>query len=408
MMDRLLQHPGWLKAISLLLAFVLWVTVVPRYAQDQALYFDVPLQVVNHPEFLVVEGPENGSRTVRVEVKGRNFVVNRVKADNLWARVDYSQITEPGRQHLLRVAVGGEFAGPTYSVTPESIPVTLVARGEGAFPVQVNPATRTVVHEGKEYLFTARAEVDEVTLSGRADYLSLVRVARVELDALDLIPTNTQVRKQVIPTDASGKSVDKLSPVAVNVQLSWAPLPPGKSFKIQATTRGSLPAGLAVTGTEVDPPTITVRAATLGGALPEREVVETEPVDLTGKIRSFTSTVRLVAPPGTTVPLETVNVKVNIAEIPQEKVLKGIPLEVRGQAANAAVVANITDVQVRVSGSYTMVTNLQARDISAYIDVEGLGSGTHTLPVKVAAPPGITAAVADPATVKVEVTVATP
>lgn len=407
MMERLLQHSGWLKALSVALAILLWVIVVPRYAQDQTEEFEVPLEVIYHPDYFLEEGPQDNSRTVLVRVQGKNFAVQKVRANGLRAVVDYSGVKEPGRQQQVKVQASGNFSGVTYSANPDSIPVTLVAKSEAAFPVEVQTTVGSVVaHNGKEYLYTAKAEADEIRISGRIDFLDQVRYGRVVLDAVDLVPNNTNIRKQVIPTDASGKSVDKLAAAYVNVSLTWAELPPGKSFKVQPTTKGALPGGLAVASMEVQPAAVTVRAASLGGDLPNRDVVETEPIDLTGKNRTFTTTVRVVPPPGTTVAIETVNVKINIAEVPQEKQLKGIPLQIRGQATNAEVSTAITDVQIVVRGSYNTVNALQPRDVTAYVDVEGLGGGKHILPVKVAAPPGVSGADADPPTV--EVTISTP
>jgi YbbR domain-containing protein len=231
-------------------------------------------------------------------------------------------------------------------------------------------------------------------------------VARVVLDKADLQPGVTSVTKTVIPTDNANNKVDKLNPAKVNVVLTWTELPPGKAFKVQPVTKGTLPEGLVVTSTEVLPVTVPVRALTLNGKLPDKEVVETEAIDLTGKRASFTATVNLVPPAGTSIALQTVNVKVNIAETPGEKVFKGVPLTVRGAAANAVITPAVTDVQLHVKGPYNVVNALEGGEFTAYVDVEGLAVGRHMLPVKVSGPTGVTSADSDPVTVEVTISAA--
>lgn len=407
MMERLFQHPGWLKLFSVALALLLWAMVMPRYASETSTEFEVPLEVTYHPDFQLDEGPQDRQRTVTVEVKGKNLLVSKVKANMLYARVDYSKITEPGKQQQVEVQVGGKLEGLKYTAAPRTIPVTLVVRSELAVPLQVEAPTPNLVVQGdREWTFVAHPETDTVTLSGRIDYLNTVRVARVVLDKADLQPGVTSLTKTVIPTDNANNKVDKLNPAKVNVLLTWTELPPGKAFKVQPITKGTLPEGLVVTSTEVLPVTVPVRALTLNGKLPDKEVVETEAIDLTGKRASFTATVNLVPPTGTSIALQTVNVKVNIAETPGEKVFKGVPLTVRGAAANAAVTPAVTDVQLRVKGPYNVVNALEGREFTAYVDVEGLTAGRHMLPVKVSGPTGVTSADSDPVTVEVTISAA--
>jgi YbbR domain-containing protein len=407
MMERLLNHPTWLKVFSVALAILLWAMVMPRVARETSMNFQVPLEVLYHPTFQIEEGPQDRQRTVTVEVSGKNLLVEKVKASMLHARINYSTVTEPGKQQQLEVQVTGELEGLKYAATPATLPVTLVVRSEADVPVEIDPpASRLVIQDGREWTFAVRPETESVHLSGRSDYLNQVKVARVVLDKNDLQPGVTSVVKTVIPTDAAGKTVDKLTLAQVNVILAWTEQPPGKGFTVEPKTIGTLASGFVVTNMEVDPPILEVRALTVDGQLPERAVLETEPIDLTGRRQPFTATVKVVSPPGATVAAQTVNVKVNISETAIEKVITGVALTVRGAAANAMVSPGTAEVQVTVRGPFTLVNPLDAQDFTAHLDVEGLASGKHTLPVKVSGPVGLTGLDANPVTV--DVTISTP
>jgi YbbR domain-containing protein len=258
--------------------------------------------------------------------------------------------------------------------------------------------------DSREWSYTAKPESEQVRLEGRSDLLSLVRTARITLDAADLVPGKDKVVKEPVPVDEKSKGIDKLSVQPVTVILTWRELPPGKPFRVQPVTKGTLPAGFTARSATAQPATILVRASTLNGKLPDTAVIETEPIDLTNHKSSFTATVRVVPPAGTTVSVEQVNVTVTIQEATQDRVFKGVPLTVQGRAAPAGEAAlAVTDVQVTVHGPYSLVTALEPSQITAYVDVEGLSTGKHQLPVKILmAPTGLTAD-ADPAVVEVNI-----
>ena len=283
--------------------------------------------------------------------------------------------------------------------------VTLVENSEALVDLDVEPKTGERVFGGREYRFRATPSEPQVTVTGRSDYLKLVRVGRVVLDENDLINTNTEVVKGVIPVDATGKPVDKLPSPSAKVTLVWEQLPPGKPFRVEPVTRGTLPNGFVVTGLSVEPATVKVRAETLDGTLPVREIIETAPIDLTGRTESFTATVRVISPEGTTSGAETVNVTVRIAETSVEKLFKGVPIAVVGQATNADVALGAPDVQVRVKGPYSVITPMDASALTVYVDVEGAGDGRRLLPVKHNWPVGVTEVDVDPAYVEVTISI---
>lgn len=407
MMERLLGHPTWLKLFSVAIAILIWAMVIRQYTRDESRQFEVSLQVISHPDFQLEEGPKDRERSVSVRVEGKNLAITRLKAGQITATADYSKILEPGRPQDVEIQVAGpeNLKGLTYSATPRTVSVLLIKMQEALLPIYLETGPTVVTRENREWTFTARPETETVRLTGSSVLLNRVRSARVVLDDADRVPGTERVMKKVIPTDAEGKSVN-LKEQQIAVLLTWKEQPPGQTFRVKATTKGALPAGLALGTIEVQPATLQVRAAALGGKLPEQAVIETEPIDLTGRTKTFTIPARVIPPPGTTVATGTVNVTVPISELIEEKILKGRPIAVRGKAGNAVATLTITDVQVRVSGTHTALTGLDAAQVSVFVDVEGLGGGKHTLPVKVEAPPGVTVLETDPTVI--EVNIATP
>lgn len=403
MMERLLRHPTWLKIFSVALALLLWVMVIRQYTSEDTRFLEVPLQVINHPAFELVEGPRDRERMVTVRIDGKNLLVSRLKPDQIKAVADYSKITEPGRTQDVEIQVTGPAnLKLSYSATPRTVTVQVVKIEEKLVSVVVVPESSVKVQDDREWLWTAKPAVPQITLSGSSVLLAAVRGARVIMDPADLVPGAEKVTKKVVPTDAEGKPVD-LKAKTVDVLLTWTEQPPGKTFTVKPTLVGKPAAGMDVSSITVEPDALQVRAAVLGGKLPEQAVIETEPIDVSGKNKSFTVTAKLIPPQGTTITTNTVTVTVNLREVVEDRLIKGLPLTVRGKASNANVTAAVTDVQVRVRGLYSLVSPLDAGKVTAYVDVEGLASGKHVLPVKVEVPTEITVLESDPATVEVTV-----
>jgi YbbR domain-containing protein len=403
MMEKLFQHPGWLKVFSVIGAILLWAYVMPNYTKDTTkTFYDVPIIIKPNPNFEAFEGLDPKA-TVQIQAGGKGLAVNRLKREELSAVVDLSQVTESGKPTTVNVDVVGP-QRVNYVVTPSNFTVTLIEKRSENVPVSVEPASRMLTINGRDYVYTAKPERDTVTLYDRSDYLNRVKQAVVTLDAAELSPGLESITKPAIPQDAAGKEVEKLARPSVVVNLDWEELPPGASFKIQPNTQGALPPGFALAKMEAEPAATQVRATSVKGRLPQNAVIPTAPIDLTGKTKTFSATVRLVPPEGVTTTIETVNVKVYIDEIQLDKVFQGVPLKVVGQATNADVAASVQDVEIRVKGPYSVLSSLDASVLHPYVDLEGIQAGKQTLPVKFNVPPGVSEIIVNPAFVGVTIT----
>ena len=114
----------------------------------------------------------------------------------------------------------------------------------------------------------------------------------------------------------------------------------------------------------------------------------------------------LVAPAGTSLAQTSVEVTVTIREVSAEKVFGAVPIAVQNAPEGWEVTLSQPTAEVRLTGRYTLVHPLDASAVMAYVDVQGLGPGTHRLPVKVVYPPEIVETAIDPA--MVEVTISLP
>lgn len=407
------------KLLALALALLLWAMVMQDYNAESTRSFDVALEVIEHPVYQIFEGRANKESRVEVRVTGPNLLVSRLDSRDLRAFVDYSRITEPGRSMDLEVQVEGPKSIPSgqviYQAVPKTVSVTLVEMKQANVPVVVQPTSGVISVGTREFRYKAEARDLSVQIAGRADYLNLVRVGSVVLRDADLTPKltgtelaekETVIRAPVIPLDATGKEVEKLPRTYADVAISWEALPPGRLVKVEPKTVGALPPGLELASTQVDPISVTLRPETLNGQMPDIGLLATEPIDLSTITKTTTVPARLIAPPGTTLAVNAVEVTLVVQELKVEKVLGNLPITVRQESGPRTVDLSVRTVSVTLRGPYSVLNPIDAGSIQVYVDVTDLREGKHQVPVKVIAPPGVPEVSVDPAVV--EVTISNP
>lgn len=132
--------------------------------------------------------------------------------------------------------------------------------------------------------------------------------------------------------------------------------------------------------------------------LMDLQSVSTEPVDVDGRVESFTKKVR-VLPPGerwvSQIVPEEISVTVNIVATTGTRTYEGISVLALGLPDAAAEVRfEPRKVDVEVEGRTEQFEHLEARDIKAFADCTGLKAGTvHVLPVRVYVPPKVSGTV---------------
>lgn len=412
----LFRQDVWWKVLAITLAVLLWATVMQDYNKEATVTLDLPLEVKQHPTYELFEGRQDRESMVEVRLSGPSLLVSSLTRSDLRAWVDYEQVTQIGRAQDVEVQVTlpSRIRGQVkYRVTPSTVSVTLVENRTTSVPLAVTPDSGVVALGDREFKYTAAPVVSSLPITGRSDYLGLVRSAVISLERQDLEPPLedgklvekiSRVRKPVRPVDAMGQPVEKLAQHYAEAAITWEELPPGKQVEIRAQTTGSLPAGFELGGITVNPGQITLRSATVGGALPDLSVIVTEPIDLTGQTRTFTTVARVVAPAGTSVAQTSVEVTVNINEVKMEKIFGALPIILRGQPANSEITLSVPTVQVRLTGPYSLMQPLDASAIEIYVELNNLVPGRHQVPVKASYPDQILEFAMDPAVIEVNIT----
>ena len=119
--------------------------------------------------------------------------------------------------------------------------------------------------------------------------------------------------------------------------------------------------------------------------------VQTEPIDLVGRTRSFRKTVKLDLPSNVKALSETfIDVFVPIKEEFDEKKYENIPVKVLKTAEEERWIGvEPSAVSFVLKGSRRILEKLEGDKILAYLDVSGLETGERDVPVELVLPEGV-------------------
>jgi len=335
-------------------------------------------------------------------------VAASVSGQSFRATVDLSGLTPPQDGAPLTVAVKVEALDPQIQVTgwsPTFVSVRLDPVRTRNVPVRVDRGT---IPEG---LAAGEPQLDvaTATVRGPASVVDRVvaAVARVNVDA-----SGVDVDQQVDLTAVDARG-DRLSPVdfeprAVRVRIEVSVAGTTRTVPIVAVLRGTPAIGYALGGIRVDPLSVVIVGprAVLEGI----DRVETAPLDLAGARADVNATVAIVLPEGITLQSGTPTARVSVSIVP----LTGsatftVAVVLAGTSTVLTYGLSTGSTRAVISGQLALLDALDGSSLRAVADVSGLGPGTHTVTLTLAAPTGFAVSPLSPAQVVVTIgSVATP
>ncbi|MDA1329481.1 MAG: CdaR family protein [Chloroflexi bacterium] len=372
------QNLGTLM-LAFALAFAVWVSAV--VAQDpnkeQSYPRPVELEVRGQNPALVIVGdlPEQ----VRMELSAPSSLWDRLinESNLIHAYIDLSGL-EAG-EHTVPIEFQSDLRPVRVaSLDPAEIVLRLEARATQSFMVAVEV-------QGEPLLgFDAEKPVltpEEVSVSGPESLMAEVEGVKAVLDLTGVRETFiADVNLQAI--DAQGNVISGLSIQPDTVSVTQAIVQAGgyREVAVSVQTVGLPATGFRVVSITVTPPIVTLFStdSDLISGLPG--FVSTQPLDLTNASEDIETRLSLDLPEGIVVSGEQQSVEVFVGI---ESIESSIPLSVLVEAIGLSEGRTATispqSVNVILSGPITVLESLRPGDVRLFVDLTGLGLGTHLL-----------------------------
>ncbi|HHY39013.1 MAG TPA: hypothetical protein GX507_08835 [Clostridia bacterium] len=377
--DRWFGKDAAVKALSVLIAVVLWFQVVVEENPPIQKTFDrVSVSVENLPPGYVLV--DWWPKTVRVVVKSPQRAMAGVEPGDISATVDIKDATSGQYTKAIEVSVpkGLEIV----ETVPSIATVVLDQVLEKQVPVQV----KVEGLPSSEYQAgSPQVQPAQVTLKGPKGQVSLVE--RV-IGRLDISGARGDLSRMVRlePVTADGKKVDGVTvlPAEATVSLAMTKLPPSGTFEVVPEIKGSSAPGYRVDAVWAEPSTVTVRAQedvlrTIGGRL------KTEPVSVEGLgegVSRYRAKV-VSSPQFFSLEPSYVTVWVRIVEDKVSKRLEDLPVIITGVRPGLKWDIEPGAVSVTLEGKRGDLDAFGPEALRVTVDARGLEEGVHRLPVSV-------------------------
>lgn len=366
-------------AISIALAFCLWIYASNTDNRNSTRTFNVPVEFLNtsvlESNGLVLADKEDTS--VKVEIEGRRSVISSVKKEDIVATVDVSSLDE------------GEKYADIVVHAPSSVSVVRVN------PSQLRLTVESKITEDKEVVVEFKGDTADnvepvctdisteiVAISGAKSAVSRVSYLSASVDTSKLSDDERTFVAQLVPIDSSGNKVDNVS-VAVSEVSVKACLYNVKTVSLNVLTVGSLPDSLELASIDA-PESVTLAGPT--AELKNISEINTAAVDLS-QISSSTEVELKADVPG--------NVRLASSQSQLKAVITVRKMSVRsftlkteditltGVPDGKTAVCDDQSVTVEVRGTDSSIEALSSEDFTLSADCSQLNDGANKVTVSV-------------------------
>ena len=381
-----------LKIMSVLFAIILWSYVIAENDPLRSREIeDVSVRYTNTEELSAKELTISGSfsdilSTVNVKVEVKQNEIRYLSNKNVFAYVDLSVIDGTG-DYDLDISATSSY-GEVLSVSPSQISLHIDDLVTRLVPVEV--VTSGDVADGY-YAMDPVVSPEVVSITGaRADVEKVVRsVCYVDLSGLSK-SFKESVELELIDTD--GNTVDsKLFTSSIPSVIVDLEVVAMKSVPV--STDGLLLGEDEISsGYEVSEITVTPETVDIIGSksvLDGIGSVGLTPVSVSGASEDIVRLLDYDLPSGVSLLSEgQAQVYISVKEITDVKTFDRVPVELMNIPKGMNASLDISSIDVSVIAGVNKLEQLFKQDITAYVDLDGLSAGKHTITIMYTLPEG--------------------
>jgi YbbR domain-containing protein len=393
--------------LSLVLAALLWFYVTSLENPAQVTQFNsLSLEVRDLPSNVKVI---NALPTVGVSVQASQSIMNSLREADIKPYIDLNLLGAGVHEVPVGVDVNGlaDRNAINLSVVPRSVQVQLEIQATRVYTVAANIVGAPAFGYSVE---PPQVEPSQVKITGSESDINRIAQVLVTVDIEQRAATQRGF-KNPVALDASGQEVTGLTfePATVQVVVPIKLLLNYKLVPVHVPVVGNPAPGYSAFEIKLDPTNVTICCAANEILEPVLQL-ETEPVSITGTTSTVVTTTRLILPTGVELypgqsPEISVTVRIDTFETSWQL---SIAPTVDGLAPGTSYVISPKTLDLTLSGTLAQFQNLNPADITASVDVQGLGPGTYELDPQVNVPSDVKLTAVSPAKLTVSLIPPTP
>lgn len=382
--DRIAGKKSTLLIVSLILAFSVFVLIdresnvmIDQYAE---ILYNQPVTAVYNEELYVVEGLPDKVDITLVGQKRHIFLAKQAPSKGV--SVDLTGL-KPGN-HKVTLKYTQRLESLDYKLDPSQVTVTIYEKVS-----ETRSLTYDLLHQDSldSKLSISNVELDrnEVTIKGAAYKLKKVATVKALVDAKKIPNKAGDINLkdvQLVAYDTDGKIVDvEIVPKTVTAKVTVTS--PSKEVPIKVVPDGELAFGRSIKSIEPSVSSVTLYGSS--DVLDKINQLEVK-INVDGLENDKEFNVTFDKPSGVNeLSTKTVKIKVTIDKT-IKKEFKNISVTVENLDSRYKAQALSEDdrqVTVIVSGSESIINDIDTSSIRAYVDLKDYGVGEFDVPVKV-------------------------
>lgn len=394
-MDKLMESPWFLKIISLLLALMLFTSVLIENNKEQTpndtegvplvndseIIQDVPVKLIYDNQRYIVEDEEPD--TVSIKLKGPNSLMKLAKVQKEYEVYADLQNLKAGT-HKVKLQYRNISNQLTVSINPSTINVVIKEKAAKNLKVEVELQNKEQIQEGFTY-GNPEISPNYVKVVGSKDDIDNVAGVKTVVDLKDAEKDIIEQLKLVAYDQYGNKMNLQIEPETVKVKVPIES--PNKMFPLRYELKGSLPKGVRLQDITLSPAQIKVygNKASLNAISNVPNIV----IDISKITKDTTMTLDVPVPTGALkVEPTSVSVSISVEELTEET-WNDIPVDVTGLLEEYELdFITPVDGVVSVTGkSYPSDSkSISAEDFHVTLDASSLEEGEHEVEFRISGP----------------------
>ena len=390
-LNKYLSKPNFLIYLSLILALIAFLLIdnkVVNLVENEAeIIKNIPVNIIYNEEAFVVE---NVPEEVDITITGRKSDIYLAKQlGDFRVELDLSKYTEPGT-YKVKFTYSKSIESVNYNLDPSYVTVTIKDKVS-----EVHSVTYDLINDdldGKLSVNKVTLDSNEVIIKGSQDVLDKIASVKALVDVTDSKYDSAGTYEisniPLVAYDKKGKIVENVEIVPSTLSGTVELKSYKQSVPLNITTTGKLVSGRAIASLTIN--NASSFTVDIYGEENDIKKITSVPVDINidglGKESTKTYNVTINKPNGVRY-ISTKNVTINVTFGDEEQ--KTIDIHDIGfkdgsipDGYTANIISN-SATSVQVKGVKSNISNITESDINAYVDLSGLGEGTHEVEVKI-------------------------
>ena len=405
--EKVLNRPNALIVISLICAVVMFFLVdqkvISLTEKEAEVLTDQPINVIFNKENYVVEGVPEAVDITLIGSKSTVYLATQLGDQEV--TLDLSNYG-PGTWKV-KLKYNHSVNNVSYKLDPSTITVKISEKVSQTQSLTYNLLNENSL-DSKLSISNVELETNKVIVKSSQEILNKVAVVKALVDASEITLKEsgeyTIDNAKLVAYDANGKLLNNVEmvPSSVSAKVTIDSYHATKDVKV--VTTGTMASGKALSNLTSSVKQVEVYGdkATVDSLTSVEAVVNVDGLD-----NNKTMAVNLTQPVGIRYMSETkTNVETQVGTEAQ-KTVSGVQVRTTnlasGYVANA-VTAEDQNIEVIIKGVEGVINGVEASDIVAYVDLSGLKTGTHTVPVKVSVNDSLIVAQTAKTEIKVKIT----